>query len=498
VRLEAVRAASFFDGDDVPKAIDVAYDILAKPTDYYLEYTLKETLRQLNSLSRQLILPTDPGVLAAVVQRMSDAELAKAPDTEPIFLARLDRRTTDPAQRERAVTALASLHGSDRETELVRTLSRLDARGPEATPAAAEVGKLLVTATQPALAKARPQLAELAAKASQPATRRIAWGALISADANVARTWAEARSDASRQALIEAIGSVIDPALRAQFQPLLVATLGDEKTTDATRRGALRALPLTGPANAKANFALLASHLSRDVERSEAARALMQLPRESWSRDAAPQLVDAILHWARSVPAAQRTSQQYVETVQAGNELAGLLPPADSARLRKELRGLGVSVSVVKTVREQMRYDTPRLVVEAGKPFEVIFENVDMMPHNIVFVAPGTRQAVAESVQTRRPDQLDKQGRAYVPEKDKRVIAASRMLDPGEKETLKLTAPHEEGDYDFVCTFPGHWMIMWGKWIVTSDVDAYLRAHPEPTPPLPGTGTTAHAGTHAH
>jgi hypothetical protein len=102
-------------------------------------------------------------------------------------------------------------------------------------------------------------------------------------------------------------------------------------------------------------------------------------------------------------------------------------------------------------------------------------------------------------VQTRRPDQLDKQGRAYVPEKDTRVIAATKMLDPGQKETLKLTAPKEEGEYDYVCTFPGHWMIMWGKWIVTNDVDAYLRAHPEPPPQVPGVpGVPAQAALHHH
>ena len=60
-------------------------------------------------------------------------------------------------------------------------------------------------------------------------------------------------------------------------------------------------------------------------------------------------------------------------------------------------------------------HGTPRIVVEVGKPFEVIFENVDMMPHNFVLVEPGARQAVAEAVQTMKPDHLDKDGRAYIP-----------------------------------------------------------------------------------
>jgi azurin len=179
-------------------------------------------------------------------------------------------------------------------------------------------------------------------------------------------------------------------------------------------------------------------------------------------------------------------------------ELASLLPPADAARIRKELRSLGVSVFVVKTVREQMRYDTPRIVVEAGKPFEVIFENVDMMPHNFVLVQPGTRQAVAEAVQTMKPDHLDKDGRAYIPwdgkKLDKRVLDATRLIEPGQKQTLKLTAPKNEGEYEYVCTFPGHWMIMSGKLIVTKDVDTYLQKNPEaPAPNLPGAPAAAPA-----
>ena len=45
VRLEAIRALSFFSD---PSATDIAYESLAFESDYYLEYTLKETLETLN------------------------------------------------------------------------------------------------------------------------------------------------------------------------------------------------------------------------------------------------------------------------------------------------------------------------------------------------------------------------------------------------------------------------------------------------------------------
>lgn len=47
VRLEAVRAASFFKGSDVAKAEEVALESLLHDQDDYLEYTLKETLSTL-------------------------------------------------------------------------------------------------------------------------------------------------------------------------------------------------------------------------------------------------------------------------------------------------------------------------------------------------------------------------------------------------------------------------------------------------------------------
>jgi azurin len=76
------------------------------------------------------------------------------------------------------------------------------------------------------------------------------------------------------------------------------------------------------------------------------------------------------------------------------------------------------------------------------------------------------------------PDKLDSQGRAYMPETKLRIYGATKLLESGQKETLQLAAPNEEGEYEYVCTFPGHAMVMWGKLIVTKDVEAYLKENP--------------------
>lgn len=46
VRLEAIRALSFFDS---PEALEIAVETLTLPQDYYLEYTLKETMKTLDA-----------------------------------------------------------------------------------------------------------------------------------------------------------------------------------------------------------------------------------------------------------------------------------------------------------------------------------------------------------------------------------------------------------------------------------------------------------------
>jgi hypothetical protein len=83
-----------------------------------------------------------------------------------------------------------------------------------------------------------------------------------------------------------------------------------------------------------------------------------------------------------------------------------------------------------------------------------------------------------------KPDELDGEGRAFIPESSD-ILAATKLIEPRQKTVLKLTAPTEEGDYEFFCTYPGHYLIMWGQLIVTRNVDDYLRAHPQPYLPVP-------------
>ncbi|RTZ67855.1 MAG: hypothetical protein DSZ35_05570 [Verrucomicrobia bacterium] len=53
----------------------------------------------------------------------------------------------------------------------------------------------------------------------------------------------------------------------------------------------------------------------------------------------------------------------------------------------------------------------------------------------------------------------------FVP-KSKKVLHATRMVAPLSATALRFTAPKEPGDYPYICTFPGHWIIMKGVMVV--------------------------------
>ena len=81
-----------------------------------------------------------------------------------------------------------------------------------------------------------------------------------------------------------------------------------------------------------------------------------------------------------------------------------------------------------------------------------------------------------------QPEELDGRGRAYTPNLAD-ILAATKLLEAGQRATLNLTAPNEEGTYEYVCTYPNHWTMMWGQMIVTKDVESYLQEHPLPAQP---------------
>ena len=240
------------------------------------------------------------------------------------------------------------------------------------------------------------------------------------------------------------------------------------------QRAAIRALASNLGQEQRTSFDLLSNLIDRRENLPEAARAIRKLyhvmdwgPDKILSSSSGPGKVALALHeWAKAIPPEGRTSQEFIEIVQTATEFATFFPDKEAKVLLDELSELRVNVIVLRTVHEALSYDAKRLTVEAGKPFEIIFENDDLMPHNLILCQQGAMQALGTAALTMTPDQLDKDGRAYVPKSDQ-IIAATKMLEAGEKARLPIKAL-PAGEYEYVCTFPGHWSVMNGRLIVQS------------------------------
>ena len=118
-----------------------------------------------------------------------------------------------------------------------------------------------------------------------------------------------------------------------------------------------------------------------------------------------------------------------------------------------------------------MIYDRDRIVVQAGKPIEIAFENTDTMPHNLVFIQPGSLEEIGNLAETTatQPKAMD---RGYVPP-SKKVMEASKLVQPRQSQRMKFTAPTKPGVYPFVCTYPGHWRRMHGAMYVVANLEEY-------------------------
>ena len=105
-----------------------------------------------------------------------------------------------------------------------------------------------------------------------------------------------------------------------------------------------------------------------------------------------------------------------------------------------------------------LKFDQTLITVKAGARVRLVFKNTDDMLHNFVLCAPGRGQAVGEAAMALGVDGAAKH---YVPDSDD-VIVHTAIMAPETSDTLFFNAPAKPGDYDFVCTFPGHSQLMKG------------------------------------
>ena len=117
----------------------------------------------------------------------------------------------------------------------------------------------------------------------------------------------------------------------------------------------------------------------------------------------------------------------------------------------------GPPKTVQITADDKMKYSLTAFEVKPGQQVSVTLTNVGTSPkasmgHNFIVLKQNTNV----------PKFLDEgsmhAAQNYIaPEFAKDVIASTKLLGPGESDTVTFTAPFVPGDYVFICAFPGHY-----------------------------------------
>ncbi len=134
------------------------------------------------------------------------------------------------------------------------------------------------------------------------------------------------------------------------------------------------------------------------------------------------------------------------------------IPPPPPSSTCPEVAATALSVS-----GNNRTFDKGKLTAEACSEVTLTFKNVDTLEqHNWVLLVEGAdKTEVATAGIKAGPEN------GYIPQDDDRIIAHTKLLDRGETGEVRFTAPKAPGTYQFLCTFPAHFLTMMGDFEVT-------------------------------
>jgi len=141
----------------------------------------------------------------------------------------------------------------------------------------------------------------------------------------------------------------------------------------------------------------------------------------------------------------------------------------------------------ISCVPERMKYSVERFTVRTGQPVKLVFVNPDATDHNLVIVKPGALEEVGMAANDMAKDPKHASSDFIPADKKSLILDFAPMIGPNRESrvhVLRFHAPKEPGIYPYVCTYPGHWVVMTGEMIVAEnldDVDKLLAERGTPT-----------------
>lgn len=122
--------------------------------------------------------------------------------------------------------------------------------------------------------------------------------------------------------------------------------------------------------------------------------------------------------------------------------------------------------NLVITGNDLMQFNKSELRAKAGAKVKLTLRHIgkldkQVMGHNVVILKKTANpEDFAAAAATARDN-------GYIPaDMENQIIAHTAMIGGGQTDSVEFTAPTEPGEYEFLCSFPGHFQLMRGKFIV--------------------------------
>lgn len=143
----------------------------------------------------------------------------------------------------------------------------------------------------------------------------------------------------------------------------------------------------------------------------------------------------------------------------------GATATSANAKSNVEVSDIKQEKVIVIKGNDAMQFDTKEIKVKAGQKVKLTLTHSGKlakaaMGHNFVLLKAGTDVASFGSKAAAARDN------DYIPKSEEAsIIAHTKIVGGGESDTITFTAP-KKGTYTYICSFPGHYALMKGTFIV--------------------------------
>ena len=109
------------------------------------------------------------------------------------------------------------------------------------------------------------------------------------------------------------------------------------------------------------------------------------------------------------------------------------------------------------TADDDTKFNVTSFEVRPGQQVTLTLKNIGELPkeamaHNWVLLERNTNATGLVKAGEEHPES------DYInPEHARRSLAKTKLLGPGESDSVTFTAPYDPGPYEYICTFPEHY-----------------------------------------